>query len=91
MKAFIFCRHGNAIATNRITVIAPEYDALDHDRQSVRIYSDDGCGGQAFDAAQDTVEGVVAAIRQAEIEAAAADEYRRCEARYDFERGRPAQ
>ncbi len=81
MKAFIFDRDGNAIATDIIRDVVRNADD-----GTIGIYV-----GRVFVAAQDTVEGVVAAIRQAEIEATYADEYWRCEARYAFNHGRPAQ
>lgn len=82
MKAFIFDRYGNAIPTDRITRIS-----LDATRK-VRVFVDDGYEGESFEAAQDTVEAVVDAIRLAEIDAARDDEYWRCGARYAFEHGR---
>lgn len=76
MKAFIFDREGNAIATDCIVDIG-----VDTKRGEVRIYCDKSSIGHYFTAAQDTVEGVVAAIRKAEIGVTGADEYHRCEAR----------
>lgn len=83
MKAFIFDRAGNAIATDSITDIG-----VDTKRGEVRIYCDKSSTVHYFTAAQDTVEDVVAAIRTAEIDVARDDEYWRCEARYGFDHGR---
>jgi hypothetical protein len=83
VKAFIFDRNGNAIATDCIVDIG-----VDTKLGEVRIYCDKSSIGHYFIAAQDTVEGVVAAIRDAELYAIRDAEYWRAEALYAFNHGR---
>lgn len=83
MKAFIFDRNGNAVATDCIVDIG-----VDTKLGEVRIYCDESSIGNYFIAAQDTVTGVIAAIRVAELDAIRDAEYWRAEALYAFNHGR---